>query len=167
VQTVRRPHTSSACDGRGLFTSFSWSGERILSGFIVDPSDPTCKFVVELLIDGLPVKAVRADEYVHELARQGVGDSCYGFSFPLRDELVNGGLVAEARIANLGTIMSAPAITAFRHHLIERWLRTVRRRGQKHRLPWGRMKLIANRYLPYPRILHPWPEQRFLVTYPR
>ena len=28
--------------------------------------------------------------------------------------------------------MSAPAITAFRHHLIERWLRAVRRRGQKH-----------------------------------
>jgi RNA-directed DNA polymerase len=50
--------------------------------------------------------------------------------------------------------MSAPAITAFRHHLIERWLRAIRRRGQKHRLPWRRMKLIANRYLPYPRILH-------------
>jgi hypothetical protein len=26
------------------------------------------------------------------------------------------------------------------------------------------MKGIAERYLPYPRILHPWPEQRFLVT---
>jgi hypothetical protein len=26
------------------------------------------------------------------------------------------------------------------------------------------MKRIAERYLPYPRILHPWPEQRFLVT---
>ena len=63
--------------------------------------------------------------------------------------------------------MSASAIIAFRHHLIERWLRAVRRRGQKHRLPWRRMKLIANRYLPYPRILHPWPEQRFLVTHPR
>ena len=63
--------------------------------------------------------------------------------------------------------MSAPAITAFRHHLIERWLRAVRRRGQKHRLSWRRMKLIANRYLPYPRVLHPWPEQRFLVTHPR
>lgn len=63
--------------------------------------------------------------------------------------------------------MSAPAITAFRHHLIERWLRAIRRRGQKHRLPWRRMKLIANRYLPYPRILHPWPEQRFLVKHPR
>ena len=63
--------------------------------------------------------------------------------------------------------MSAPAITAFRHHLVERWLRAIRRRGQKHRLPWRRMKTIAERYLPYPRILHPWPEQRFLVNHPR
>ena len=63
--------------------------------------------------------------------------------------------------------MSAPAITAFRHHLVERWLRAIRRRGQKHRLPWRRMKQIARRYLPYPRILHPWPEQRFLVNHPR
>jgi RNA-directed DNA polymerase len=29
------------------------------------------------------------------------------------------------------------------------------------------MKSIAERYLPYPRILHPWPEQRFLVNHPR
>jgi RNA-directed DNA polymerase len=26
------------------------------------------------------------------------------------------------------------------------------------------MKRIAERYLPQPRILHPWPEQRFFVT---
>jgi RNA-directed DNA polymerase len=63
--------------------------------------------------------------------------------------------------------MSAPAITAFRHHMVERWLRAIRRRGQKHRLPWRRMKWIAERYLPHPRILHPWPEQRFLVNHPR
>jgi RNA-directed DNA polymerase len=63
--------------------------------------------------------------------------------------------------------MSAPAITAFRHHLVEHWLRAIRRRGQKHRLSWQRMKRIANGYLPHPRILHPWPEQRFLVTHPR
>jgi RNA-directed DNA polymerase len=62
--------------------------------------------------------------------------------------------------------MSAAAITAFRHHIIERWLRVLRRRSQRSRrsLSWGRMKPIAERYLPYPRILHPWPEQRFLVT---
>ena len=63
--------------------------------------------------------------------------------------------------------MSAPAITAFRHHLVDRWLHAIRRRGQKHRLAWPRMKVIANRYLSYPRIQHPWPEQRFLVNHPR
>jgi RNA-directed DNA polymerase len=63
--------------------------------------------------------------------------------------------------------MSASAITAFRHHVTERWLRALRRRGQKHRLTWQRMKRVADRYLPQPRILHPWPEQRFLVRHPR
>ena len=47
-----------------------------------------------------------------------------------------------------------------------RWFRVLQRRSQRTRrsLSWGRMKQIAERYLPYPRILHPWPEQRFLVT---
>ena len=77
------------------------------------------------------------------------------------------GQVLRGWLAYYAVPMSAPAITAFRHHIIDRWLRAIRRRGQKHRLPWSRMKQIANRYLPYPRILHPWPEQRFLVTHPR
>ena len=46
--------------------------------------------------------------------------------------------------------MSAPAITAFRHHMIDRWLGALRWRGQQRRLAWTRMKMIANRYLPYP-----------------
>ena len=77
------------------------------------------------------------------------------------------GQVLRGWLAYYAVPMSAPAITAFRHHLIDRWLHAIRRRGQKHRLPWSRMKQIANRYLPYPRILHPWPEQRFLVNHPR
>src|SRR6516164_4528036 len=62
--------------------------------------------------------------------------------------------------------MSGSAITAFRHHMIERWLRVLQRRSQRTRrsLSWGRMKRIADHYLPRPHILHPWPEQRFLVT---
>ena len=62
--------------------------------------------------------------------------------------------------------MSGSAITAFRHHMIERWLRVLQRRSQRtrRRLSWGRMKRIADHYLPRPHILHPWPEQRFLVT---
>ena len=60
--------------------------------------------------------------------------------------------------------MSVSAISAFRHHLIERWHKALMRRVQRHRLTWTRMKTIADRYLPFPRILHPWPEKRFLVT---
>ena len=60
--------------------------------------------------------------------------------------------------------MSGSAISAFRHHMIERWHKALMRRGQRHRLTWTRMKTIADRYLPFPRILHPWPEKRFLVT---
>ena len=60
--------------------------------------------------------------------------------------------------------MSGSAISAFRHHMIERWHGGLMRRSQRRRLTWTRMKTIADRYLPFPRILHPWPEKRFLVT---
>jgi RNA-directed DNA polymerase len=63
--------------------------------------------------------------------------------------------------------MSGSAITAFRQQVIERWRRAIRRRSQRHRLTWLRMKTIGDRYPPRPRILHPWPEQRFLVDHPR
>src|ERR1700720_1152992 len=60
--------------------------------------------------------------------------------------------------------MSGSAISAFRHHMIERWHGALMRRSQRRRLTWTRMKTIADRYLPFPRILHPRPEKRFLVT---
>jgi RNA-directed DNA polymerase len=55
--------------------------------------------------------------------------------------------------------IEAPA--AFRYQLIRRWLKTLRRRSQRHRLDWQRMDRLAALWLPPPRILHPWPEQRF------
>ena len=60
--------------------------------------------------------------------------------------------------------MCGSAISAFRHHMIERWHGALMRRSQRRRLTWMRMKKIADRHLPFPRILHPWPEKRFLVT---
>jgi RNA-directed DNA polymerase len=60
--------------------------------------------------------------------------------------------------------MSGSAISAFRHHMIERWHGALMRRSQRRRITWTRMKKIADRHLPFPRILHPWPEKRFLVT---
>ncbi len=53
------------------------------------------------------------------------------------------------------------ALSAFRYRLIRHWFKSLRRRSQKHRLDWARMDRLAAQWLPLPRILHPWPEQRF------
>jgi len=40
-------------------------------------------------------------------------------------------------------------------------IHALRRRGQRHRMPWKRFAEIVNRYLPRPQILHPEPGARF------
>jgi len=55
------------------------------------------------------------------------------------------------------------ALKAFLYHVERLWLRTLWRRGQKHSLAWERMRRLSNDWLPRPRILHPWPDQRFAV----
>jgi RNA-directed DNA polymerase len=59
------------------------------------------------------------------------------------------------------------ALEAFRVEITARWRWTLRRRSQKGVLPWARMAKLANDWLPKPRILHPWPNQRFAVMHPR
>jgi RNA-directed DNA polymerase len=59
------------------------------------------------------------------------------------------------------------ALTAFRHHVKRLWLRALRRRGQKDGSTWERMARVADRWLPTPRLLHPWPGQRFAAKQPR
>jgi RNA-directed DNA polymerase len=59
------------------------------------------------------------------------------------------------------------AISAFRDHVTSLWHRTLRRRSQKAGLTRERMTRITTAWLPKPRILHPWPSQRFAVKHPR
>ncbi|WP_154671254.1 ATP-binding protein [Paraburkholderia mimosarum] len=59
------------------------------------------------------------------------------------------------------------ALGAFRHHVVNLWRRTLKRRSQKDAMTWERITRIANTWLPRPRILHPWPDQRFAVKHPR
>jgi len=59
------------------------------------------------------------------------------------------------------------ALEAFHYHVIDLWRRTLRRRSQKVGSTWERIARIANDWLPKPRILHPWPQQRFAVRHPR
>ena len=59
------------------------------------------------------------------------------------------------------------AIDAFRYHVINGWLRSLRRRSQRHRMPWDRFNGFIDRYIPKARVLHPWPEARFRVKHSR
>ena len=56
---------------------------------------------------------------------------------------------------------NSEALHGFRRRLIRLWLQALRRRSQKDRLTWKRMLDLDARWLPEPRILHPWPNRRF------
>lgn len=53
------------------------------------------------------------------------------------------------------------ALNAVRREVNRLWLRTLRRRSQRHDLPWSRFTRCVRRWIPSVRILHPYPNQRF------
>ena len=55
------------------------------------------------------------------------------------------------------------ALNAFYYHVLCHWLRCLRRRSQRHRLTWRKMMRIAERWLPSPKLRHPYPDWRFDV----
>ena len=54
----------------------------------------------------------------------------------------------------------------FRDAAVRLWRRSLARRSQLDGGSWSRMTKLAREWLPTPRILHPWPRERF-VTHPR
>jgi RNA-directed DNA polymerase len=59
------------------------------------------------------------------------------------------------------------SLVAFRRQVMRLWYRTLRRRGNRHRVTWKDMLRLRDEFLPRPLIQHPWPEQRFAVKHPR
>jgi len=55
----------------------------------------------------------------------------------------------------------------FRDAAVRLWRRSLARRSQLDGGSWSRMTKLAREWLPTPRILHPWPRERFAVTHPR
>ena len=57
----------------------------------------------------------------------------------------------------------------FRKEVCRLWLRTLQRRSHKGRQKWNwaRVTRKAREWLPSPKILHPYPSQRFYVKHPR
>ncbi len=58
---------------------------------------------------------------------------------------------------------TSEALKCFYDVVCRHCLKALRRRGQKHRLPWSRFVVWRNLFIPTPKILHPWPDQRFAM----
>ena len=76
-------------------------------------------------------------------------------------QVVTGFFAYHAVLAN------GAALSAFRYHVTCLWRRSLWRRSQKDASPWQRVGKLADDWLPKPKILHPWPHQRFAVKHPR
>jgi RNA-directed DNA polymerase len=61
---------------------------------------------------------------------------------------------------------NSQAIQQFRTQVTRLWLHSLRRRSQRgrHRWNWDRMNRLAESWLPKARVLHPYPDQRLIVT---
>jgi group II intron reverse transcriptase/maturase len=71
--------------------------------------------------------------------------------------------VVGGHIRYYGVPMNRPALHTFRRQVGRLWLRTLRRRGQRHPLTWTRMQRHIARWLPPARVCHPYPLRRLGV----
>jgi len=73
------------------------------------------------------------------------------------------GSVVRGHVQYYGVPMNSRAIGVFHKEVCRLWRRTLRRRSQKRTLPWDRMKRYISRWIPPPRICHPYPLVRMGV----
>ena len=59
------------------------------------------------------------------------------------------------------------SLGVFRDRVLALWWRALRRRSQRRRVSWTRILAFARRWLPQPRVLHPFPDARFAATHLR
>ncbi len=76
-------------------------------------------------------------------------------------QVVRGYLNYHAVPTNLSTLRS------FLGDVRRLWWRALRRRSQKDRMSWASFDRLAKRWLPKPKVLHPWPDARFDRRHPR
>lgn len=91
-----------------LRTDFFRLDDQTFAGYIVDEHDLTQRFIVEFILDGLPIKVARADAYFDALAN--LGDACYGFTFNITQQTIDQGSIVEVRLANTSVAVGRPII---------------------------------------------------------
>ncbi len=72
--------------------------------------------------------------------------------------------VVEGHLRYYGVPMNGPALHTFCFQVGRLWCRTLRRRSQTARITWERMRRLIRRWLPPPRITHPYPLRRLGVV---
>jgi RNA-directed DNA polymerase len=75
--------------------------------------------------------------------------------------------VVTGHFAYYGVPKNSGALSAFRYNVTDLWRRTLRQRSQRDGFTWDRITKLTDAWLPKPRILHPWPGERFAVNHPR
>ena len=55
------------------------------------------------------------------------------------------------------------ALGDFRYLISQRWMQSLKRRGQKGRITWDKMTKLIDRWLPVPQVHHKYPNQRIGV----
>lgn len=102
-ETMPAPAAPLADQGPRLYGVFDLARPDRVAGWAIDRADATASVTVEILREGVPVAAVRADRHRPDLVKGGVGGGDYGFSVAL-DPTVEPGfeftLAAFARAAD-------------------------------------------------------------------
>ncbi len=63
-----------------------------------------------------------------------------------------------------GVPRNSVAMSSFRYQVLWLWHRSLERHSQKARCRWDKMNVLAQRWLPNPKIMHPYPDKRLRVT---
>ena len=58
-------------------------------------------------------------------------------------------------------------LSIFRHRVRRFWRAVLNRRSQRAELNWQRLNPLLDRWIPFPRVLHPYPQARFAARHPR
>ena len=58
-------------------------------------------------------------------------------------------------------------LSVFRHRVCRLWRVVLTRRSQRGQMSWQRLNRLLERWIPFPRVLHPYPQARFAVRHPR
>lgn len=69
--------------------------------------------------------------------------------------------VLRGHVQYFGVPRNSQPLWAFRAHLTRLWKQALNRRSQRRSVTWAKMSRIAKCWLKYPRIVHPYPEERY------